>query len=142
MRIYDPNDACAESIIQFRLPNGVSVCGGFMGNDIFREVLNFVRCFFQPDKMESISLRYPHSPLSLCTGDYFDQKLKEIGLYPRAVLIVTIITNKQTIIPEKILLDAKDEKIKKKDTVSEERKRDQAYRAKIIAGFKEDHTKS
>eukprot|EP01035_Chromulina_nebulosa_P039032 gene39032-52736_t len=39
-------ESCAECIIQIKLPTGISVSGGFMGNDLFLDVKNFAKSFF------------------------------------------------------------------------------------------------
>ena len=49
------DDSCAECVIQIKLPTGISVSGGFMGNDLFLDVKNFAKAFFNEQRSYNYS---------------------------------------------------------------------------------------
>lgn len=47
-------ESCAECIIQIKLPTGINVSGGFMGNDLFLDVKNFAKGFFSEQRFYNV----------------------------------------------------------------------------------------
>lgn len=85
-------DCCAECIIHLRLPTGATVAGGFMKNDMLSSVLSFACCFFQHDRAEDIRLRQTHKATEVISGEELETTLEKFGLYPRATLAVSMLT--------------------------------------------------
>lgn len=92
-RSVGENDQCAECILQLRLPTGQSVQGGFHKNEKMSEVLGYACCYFLEDRRSDILLRLPDSTSVPIEGETLERTLEELGLYPKAVLVISLQTN-------------------------------------------------
>lgn len=86
--------SCCECILQIRLPTAMVVAGGFMKNDKLKDLLSFVRCFFNPDRFGKVkclcqqlrNFLYSHHLQTRCDHsppppfDNFDNKPKQFGV--------------------------------------------------------------
>lgn len=57
LKSVNPSDvevACAECIIQVKLPTGQCVFGGFMRGDTLKDALNYTCCYFQKERYYSL----------------------------------------------------------------------------------------
>ena len=76
-----PNESCAEGMVQLRFPTGLTVIGGFARNDQLRDVLSFACCFYHADKSPCVRLRQSHNAKAGMDEQDLDKTL--VGYQPR-----------------------------------------------------------
>lgn len=87
---------CCECEIQLRLPTGSSVSGGFMSGDTLQDVKDFALCYFQECRSAQVQLKTPPSNRSV-SEDELQLTLKQLDLCPRAVVLVTALSDEEHI---------------------------------------------
>mmetsp|Transcript_20161 Transcript_20161/g.19474 ORF Transcript_20161/g.19474 Transcript_20161/m.19474 type:complete len:315 (-) Transcript_20161:125-1069(-) len=112
-----PNESCAECVIHLKLPTGTSVYGGFSRTEPVSTVLSFACCFFNPDRATSVMLRQAHNATAVVTGEELGMDLSQLGLCPRATLIVSVLSDEKRSdtmqqSQKKVACDIKDQKEK------------------------------
>jgi hypothetical protein len=90
------SSACAEYVVQIRLPTGAKVSGGFTRNESILAVESFARTYFEKDREDlRIVLRQPHDASDLANQRYEGEypSLERLGIGKRSILLCTTLAD-------------------------------------------------